>query len=80
MHNCVYVHYCDLACFCEINSTRGKNKVFLFALSDSFDSNHGVCVLRMIDGLDIRDELETEGICCVCLCLCMFCTIFEQLQ
>uniref|UniRef100_A0A8C2J4H1 Solute carrier family 12 member 10, tandem duplicate 1 n=1 Tax=Cyprinus carpio TaxID=7962 RepID=A0A8C2J4H1_CYPCA len=36
-------------------------EIYLFGLSDAFDSNHGVCVLRMMDGLDIRDELETEG-------------------
>ncbi|KAF4111647.1 solute carrier family 12 member 10, tandem duplicate 1 [Onychostoma macrolepis] len=33
---------------------------YINTIYDSFDSNHGVCVLRMVDGLDIRDELETE--------------------
>ncbi len=37
------------------------------------------CVfLRMMDGLDIRDELETEGMCCVCLCLCVYVIITEH--
>uniref|UniRef100_A0A8C2PWD5 Solute carrier family 12 member 10, tandem duplicate 1 n=1 Tax=Cyprinus carpio TaxID=7962 RepID=A0A8C2PWD5_CYPCA len=48
-----------------------KNKVYLFGLSDAFDSNHGVCVLRMMDGLDIRDELETEGMLCSSVCVCL---------
>uniref|UniRef100_A0A8C1CM65 Solute carrier family 12 member 10, tandem duplicate 1 n=1 Tax=Cyprinus carpio carpio TaxID=630221 RepID=A0A8C1CM65_CYPCA len=34
---------------------------YINTIYDAFDSNHGVCVLRMMDGLDIRDELETEG-------------------
>ncbi|XP_056598953.1 solute carrier family 12 member 3-like [Triplophysa dalaica] len=33
---------------------------YIKTIYDSFDSNHGVCVLRMMDGLDIRDELQTE--------------------
>uniref|UniRef100_A0A8C2J1I6 Solute carrier family 12 member 10, tandem duplicate 1 n=1 Tax=Cyprinus carpio TaxID=7962 RepID=A0A8C2J1I6_CYPCA len=33
---------------------------YINTIYDAFDSNHGVCVLRMMDGLDIRDELETE--------------------
>eukprot|EP00067_Danio_rerio_P008656 NP_001154850.1 solute carrier family 12, member 10.1 [Danio rerio] len=33
---------------------------YINTIYDSFDSNHGVCVLRMMDGLDIRDELQTE--------------------
>ncbi|KAA0722985.1 Solute carrier family 12 member 3 [Triplophysa tibetana] len=33
---------------------------YIKTIYDSFDSNHGVCVLRMMDGLDIRDELLTE--------------------
>ncbi|KAI7814322.1 putative solute carrier family 12 [Triplophysa rosa] len=33
---------------------------YINAIYDSFDSNHGVCVLRMMDGLDMRDELQTE--------------------
>uniref|UniRef100_A0A8C1CEU3 Solute carrier family 12 member 10, tandem duplicate 1 n=1 Tax=Cyprinus carpio carpio TaxID=630221 RepID=A0A8C1CEU3_CYPCA len=41
-----------------------QESIYLFGLSDAFDSNHGVCVLRMMDGLDIRDELETEGMLC----------------
>lgn len=56
-------------CFCEIHST----KVFFFGFSDAFDSNHGVCVLRMMDGLDIRDELETEGM----LCLSVFVSLVQ---
>uniref|UniRef100_A0A8C2J4B9 Solute carrier family 12 member 10, tandem duplicate 1 n=1 Tax=Cyprinus carpio TaxID=7962 RepID=A0A8C2J4B9_CYPCA len=37
---------------------------YINTIYDAFDSNHGVCVLRMMDGLDIRDELETEGMLC----------------
>ncbi|XP_026056090.1 solute carrier family 12 member 10, tandem duplicate 1 [Carassius auratus] len=33
---------------------------YINTIYDAFDSNHGVCVLRLMDGLDIRDELETE--------------------
>ncbi|XDV19322.1 hypothetical protein PO909_024811 [Leuciscus waleckii] len=33
---------------------------YINTIYDSFDSNHGVCVLRMMDGLDVRDELQTE--------------------
>ncbi|XP_039505299.1 solute carrier family 12 member 10, tandem duplicate 1 [Pimephales promelas] len=33
---------------------------YINTIYDSFDSNHGVCVLRMMDGLDIRDELQAE--------------------
>uniref|UniRef100_A0A8C1HFZ9 Solute carrier family 12 member 10, tandem duplicate 1 n=1 Tax=Cyprinus carpio carpio TaxID=630221 RepID=A0A8C1HFZ9_CYPCA len=46
-------------------------EIYLFGLSDAFDSNHGVCVLRMMDGLDIRDELETEGMLCSTVCVCL---------
>uniref|UniRef100_A0A8C2IMH9 Solute carrier family 12 member 10, tandem duplicate 1 n=1 Tax=Cyprinus carpio TaxID=7962 RepID=A0A8C2IMH9_CYPCA len=46
-------------------------EIYLFGLSDAFDSNHGVCVLRMMDGLDIRDELETEGMLCSSVCVCL---------
>uniref|UniRef100_A0A671MKD4 Solute carrier family 12 member 3-like n=1 Tax=Sinocyclocheilus anshuiensis TaxID=1608454 RepID=A0A671MKD4_9TELE len=35
---------------------------YINTIYDAFDSNHGVCVLRMMDGLDIRDELETEDV------------------
>uniref|UniRef100_A0A3B3VHR8 Solute carrier family 12 member 10, tandem duplicate 1 n=1 Tax=Poecilia latipinna TaxID=48699 RepID=A0A3B3VHR8_9TELE len=28
--------------------------------ADTFDSNYGLCILRMIDGLDISDDLEFE--------------------
>lgn len=28
-----------------------------------FDSNYGVCILRMMDGLDIAEELESAGNC-----------------
>uniref|UniRef100_A0A4W4FR72 Solute carrier family 12 member 10, tandem duplicate 1 n=1 Tax=Electrophorus electricus TaxID=8005 RepID=A0A4W4FR72_ELEEL len=28
---------------------------------DAFDSNYGVCILRMMDGLDITEELQCEG-------------------
>ncbi|XP_065111080.2 solute carrier family 12 member 10, tandem duplicate 1 [Paramisgurnus dabryanus] len=33
---------------------------YINTIYDSFDSNHGVCVLRMMGGLDISDELQTE--------------------
>ncbi|KAK2913270.1 hypothetical protein QQF64_031054 [Cirrhinus molitorella] len=33
---------------------------YINTIYDAFDSNHGVCVLRMMDGLDVRDELEAE--------------------
>ncbi|XP_056603863.1 solute carrier family 12 member 3-like [Triplophysa dalaica] len=33
---------------------------YINTIYDSFDSNHGVCVLRMMDGLDMRDELQAE--------------------
>ncbi|XP_051992882.1 solute carrier family 12 member 10, tandem duplicate 1 [Xyrauchen texanus] len=33
---------------------------YINTIYDSFDSNHGVCVLRMMDGLDVRDELQSE--------------------
>ncbi|XP_051567559.1 solute carrier family 12 member 10, tandem duplicate 1 [Myxocyprinus asiaticus] len=33
---------------------------YINTIYDSFDTNHGVCVLRMMDGLDIRDELQSE--------------------
>uniref|UniRef100_A0A671MIH2 Solute carrier family 12 member 3-like n=1 Tax=Sinocyclocheilus anshuiensis TaxID=1608454 RepID=A0A671MIH2_9TELE len=42
---------------------------YINTIYDAFDSNHGVCVLRMMDGLDIRDELETEGMLCSSVCL-----------
>uniref|UniRef100_A0A8C1W0Z6 Solute carrier family 12 member 10, tandem duplicate 1 n=1 Tax=Cyprinus carpio TaxID=7962 RepID=A0A8C1W0Z6_CYPCA len=32
---------------------------YINTIYDAFDSNHGVCVLRMMDGLDIRDEKNT---------------------
>uniref|UniRef100_A0A8C1Z829 Solute carrier family 12 member 10, tandem duplicate 1 n=1 Tax=Cyprinus carpio TaxID=7962 RepID=A0A8C1Z829_CYPCA len=44
---------------------------YINTIYDAFDSNHGVCVLRMMDGLDIRDELETEGMLCSSVCVCL---------
>ncbi len=29
--------------------------------SDTFDSNHCLCILRMMDGLDISDQFDFEG-------------------
>lgn len=29
--------------------------------SDTFDSNHCLCILRMMDGLDITDQFDYEG-------------------
>uniref|UniRef100_A0A673H631 Solute carrier family 12 member 3 n=1 Tax=Sinocyclocheilus rhinocerous TaxID=307959 RepID=A0A673H631_9TELE len=55
----------------KMNWHESSSKVYLFGLSDAFDSNHGVCVLRMMDGLDIRDELETEGMLCSSVCVCL---------
>ncbi|TRY79065.1 hypothetical protein DNTS_033310 [Danionella cerebrum] len=42
----------------ESNSQEIDN--YVNTIYDSFDMNHGVCVLRMMDGLDVRDELQTE--------------------
>ncbi|KAF5898763.1 solute carrier family 12 member 3-like, partial [Clarias magur] len=33
---------------------------YVSTIYDTFDSNYGVCILRMMDGLDIEEELESE--------------------
>ncbi|KAM6949525.1 solute carrier family 12 member 3-like [Aplochiton taeniatus] len=33
---------------------------YVNTINDTFDSNYGVCLLRMMDGLDISDELECQ--------------------
>ncbi|XP_031440768.2 solute carrier family 12 member 3-like [Clupea harengus] len=33
---------------------------YISTINDTFDSNYGVCILRMMDGLDISEEIETE--------------------
>uniref|UniRef100_A0A8B9RHB5 Solute carrier family 12 member 3 n=1 Tax=Astyanax mexicanus TaxID=7994 RepID=A0A8B9RHB5_ASTMX len=39
-----------------------KSSLSLFCLSDTFDANYGVCILRMMDGLDVTEELQCEGV------------------
>uniref|UniRef100_M3ZFE5 Solute carrier family 12 member 10, tandem duplicate 1 n=1 Tax=Xiphophorus maculatus TaxID=8083 RepID=M3ZFE5_XIPMA len=34
---------------------------YINIIHDTFDSNYGLCILRMMDGLDISDDLEFEG-------------------
>uniref|UniRef100_A0A4W4FNR4 Solute carrier family 12 member 10, tandem duplicate 1 n=1 Tax=Electrophorus electricus TaxID=8005 RepID=A0A4W4FNR4_ELEEL len=34
---------------------------YVNTIYDAFDSNYGVCILRMMDGLDITEELQCEG-------------------
>uniref|UniRef100_A0A3B5LCQ3 Solute carrier family 12 member 10, tandem duplicate 1 n=1 Tax=Xiphophorus couchianus TaxID=32473 RepID=A0A3B5LCQ3_9TELE len=34
---------------------------YITIIHDTFDSNYGLCILRMMDGLDISDDLEFEG-------------------
>lgn len=69
----LYVKYYDLKCDLDMylwdSHCRSRNEVIFFGLSDSFDSNHGVCVLRMMDGLDVRDELQAEGMSCSSVCV-----------
>uniref|UniRef100_A0AAR2JB83 Solute carrier family 12 member 3 n=1 Tax=Pygocentrus nattereri TaxID=42514 RepID=A0AAR2JB83_PYGNA len=36
---------------------------YVNTIYDTFDSNYGVCILRMMDGLDITEELQCEGVC-----------------
>uniref|UniRef100_A0A3B3WXQ0 Solute carrier family 12 member 10, tandem duplicate 1 n=1 Tax=Poecilia mexicana TaxID=48701 RepID=A0A3B3WXQ0_9TELE len=33
---------------------------YISTIYDTFDSNYGLCILRMMDGLDISDDLEFE--------------------
>ncbi|KAG7314051.1 hypothetical protein KOW79_022547 [Hemibagrus wyckioides] len=33
---------------------------YVNTIYDTFDSNYGVCILKMMDGLDIAEELESE--------------------
>ncbi|KAM9449880.1 solute carrier family 12 member 10, tandem duplicate 1 [Clarias gariepinus] len=33
---------------------------YVNTIYDTFDSNYGVCILRMMDGLDIEEDLESE--------------------
>ncbi|XP_054881198.1 solute carrier family 12 member 3-like isoform X2 [Poeciliopsis prolifica] len=33
---------------------------YISTIYDAFDSNYGLCILRMMDGLDISDDLEFE--------------------
>uniref|UniRef100_A0AAR2LR03 Solute carrier family 12 member 10, tandem duplicate 1 n=1 Tax=Pygocentrus nattereri TaxID=42514 RepID=A0AAR2LR03_PYGNA len=35
---------------------------YVNTIYDTFDSNYGVCILRMMDGLDITEELQCEGV------------------
>ncbi|KAL4618290.1 solute carrier family 12 member 3-like [Arapaima gigas] len=34
---------------------------YIATINDTFDSNYGVCLLRMMDGLDISEEIECEA-------------------
>uniref|UniRef100_A0A8C9U7W9 Solute carrier family 12 member 3 n=1 Tax=Scleropages formosus TaxID=113540 RepID=A0A8C9U7W9_SCLFO len=34
---------------------------YISTINDTFDSNYGVCLLRMMDGLDISEDTEGEG-------------------
>ncbi|XP_067117756.1 solute carrier family 12 member 10, tandem duplicate 1 [Osmerus mordax] len=37
-----------------------KLEDYVNTIHDTFDCNHGVCILRMMDGLDVSEELECE--------------------
>ncbi|KAL2079179.1 hypothetical protein ACEWY4_024923 [Coilia grayii] len=41
-------------------STPRSLEDYITTINDTFDSNYGVCILRMMDGLDISEELEME--------------------
>uniref|UniRef100_A0A3P8XM78 Solute carrier family 12 member 10, tandem duplicate 1 n=1 Tax=Esox lucius TaxID=8010 RepID=A0A3P8XM78_ESOLU len=34
----------------------------ILSLSDTFDSNYGVCLLRMMDGLDLSEGIQCQGL------------------
>nr|XP_054603541.1 solute carrier family 12 member 3-like [Nothobranchius furzeri] len=41
-------------------STPGSIEDYIKTIYDTFDSNYCLCILRMMDGLDISDDLESE--------------------
>lgn len=48
----------------EVEEQSKRYLLFIYALSissDTFDSNYCLCILRMMDGLDIFDQFESEG-------------------
>uniref|UniRef100_A0A8B9RH85 Solute carrier family 12 member 3 n=1 Tax=Astyanax mexicanus TaxID=7994 RepID=A0A8B9RH85_ASTMX len=40
----------------------GSVEDYVNTVYDTFDANYGVCILRMMDGLDVTEELQCEGV------------------
>uniref|UniRef100_A0A672NC62 Solute carrier family 12 member 10, tandem duplicate 3 n=1 Tax=Sinocyclocheilus grahami TaxID=75366 RepID=A0A672NC62_SINGR len=36
---------------------------YVNTISDAFDSSYGIAILRMMDGLDVMDDLHSAGVC-----------------